>query len=164
MFLKNAASQSVGIQMLTAADGTAFTGTVTVYVTVDRGTQTLGSVGSGVCTHEGNGYHTYAPAQAETNGDYVGFTFIGTGASPATLHVYPTALNDLADALFKRDMSAVTGEAARSMLNALRLLRNKSSVAAGTLTVTKEDDSTSAWTATVTTNATAEPIIGIDPA
>jgi hypothetical protein len=85
---KNLAGQKVGVQMLTAADGSAFTGAVTVYVTVDAGTQAVGSVGSGACTHEGNGFHTYAPAQAETNGDHVAFTFIGTGAVPVTVQVY----------------------------------------------------------------------------
>jgi hypothetical protein len=45
-------------------------------------------VGSGACTHEGNGYHTYAPAQAETDGDLIAFTFHGTGAVPATVQVY----------------------------------------------------------------------------
>lgn len=87
---KNTASQVVGAQMVTAADGTAFTGSVTVYVTGDGGTQAVGSVSSGACTHEGNGYHTYAPAQAETNYDMVAFTFIGTGAIPATVQVYTT--------------------------------------------------------------------------
>lgn len=85
---RNVASQSIGCQMITAADGTAFTSTVTVYVTGDAGTQAIGSVGSGVCTHEGNGYHTYAPAQAETNYDLTAFTFIGTGAIPSTIQVY----------------------------------------------------------------------------
>ena len=86
---KNASGQQyIGSQMITAADGTAFTGAVTVYVTGDAGTQALGSVGSGACTHEGNGYHTYAPAQAETNYDLVAFTFIGTGAIPTTVQVY----------------------------------------------------------------------------
>lgn len=74
--------------MITASDGTAFTGAVTVYVTGDAGTQAIGSVGSGACTHEGNGYHTYAPAQAETNYDLVAFTFIGTGAIPTTVQIY----------------------------------------------------------------------------
>jgi hypothetical protein len=46
----------------------------------------------------------------------------------------------------------------------LRNVRNKSSVAGGTLTVCKEDDSTTAWTAAVTTNAAADPITAIDPA
>lgn len=72
--------------------------------------------------------------------------------------------NQIADALLKRDWNSVSGESARSALNALRLLRNKVSESGGTLTVTKEDDSTSAWTAAVTTNAAAEPITAIDPA
>lgn len=85
---KNVAGQKIGCQMVNATDGSAFTGSVTVYVTGDAGTQAAGSVGSGACTHEGNGYHTYAPAQAETNYDLVAFTFVGTGAIPATVQVY----------------------------------------------------------------------------
>ncbi len=301
---KNVAGQKIGAQMITAADGSVFTGSVTVYVTGDAGTQAVGSVGSGACTHEGNGYHTYAPAQAETNYDLIAFTFVGTGAVAATVQVYPSfpqtgdsfaligatgsglttlataanlatvagyidteiadiqsrlpaalvsgridasvgaiaasaitaasmaadasaeiadavwdeaiaghlgagstgaALNAAggagdpwitplpgaysagqagkivgdylnaavgsvptatqnADALLNRDMSAVSDTNARSPLNALRFLRNKWGVAAGTLTVTKEDDTTSAWTATVSTDAAAVPIIGSDPA
>ena len=91
---KNTASQHVGVQMITAADGTVFTGAVTVYVTGDAGTQAVGSVGAGACTHEGNGYHTYAPAQAETNYDLVAFTFIGTAASPATVQIYTRPTSD----------------------------------------------------------------------
>jgi hypothetical protein len=244
---KNVASQAVGAQMVAAADGSAFTGAVTVYVTGDNGTQAAGSVGSGACTHEGNGYHSYAPAQAETNYDHIAFTFIGTGAIPATVQVFTqfpqtgdsfarlgapagasvsadiaaieaqtddigaagagltalasaadlatlagyvdteiaaltTAVADLptnaelataldtlptatenADALLNRDMSAVSDTNARSPLNALRFLRNKWDVAAGTLTVTKENDSTTAWTASVSTDPSAEPVIGSDP-
>lgn len=85
---KNAASQVIGAQMVSSTDGSAFTGAVTVYVTGNGGTQAIGSVGSGVCTHEGNGFHSYAPAQAETNYDHIAFTFIGTGAVPATIQVY----------------------------------------------------------------------------
>ena len=85
---KNVASQVIGAQMVSASDGSAFTGSVTVSVTGDAGTQATGSVGSGACTHEGNGYHTYAPAQGETNYDLVAFTFTGTGAVPVTVQVY----------------------------------------------------------------------------
>jgi hypothetical protein len=85
---KNVAGQSIGAQMITAADGSAFTGSVTVYVTGDAGTQAAGSVGSGACTHEGNGYHTYAPSQGETNYDLIAFTFTGTGAIPVTVQVF----------------------------------------------------------------------------
>jgi hypothetical protein len=83
---KNVASQSIGAQMITAADGSAFTGSVTCIVTIDGGTQG----GGGACTHEGNGYHSYAPSQAETNGNHVAFTFYATGAIPVTIQVYTT--------------------------------------------------------------------------
>jgi hypothetical protein len=90
---KNVASQSVGAQLVSATDGSAFTSAVTVYVTGDNGVQAAGSVGAGACTHEGNGYHSYAPAQAETNYNHVAFTFTGTGAVPVTVQVYTTSLN-----------------------------------------------------------------------
>jgi hypothetical protein len=85
---KNVASQRIGAQLVSASDGSAFTGSVTVSVTGDAGTQAIGSVGSGACTHEGNGYHTYAPAQAETNYDLIAFTFTASGAVPVTVQVY----------------------------------------------------------------------------
>ena len=85
---KNVASQVIGAQMVSAKDGSAFTGSVTCYVTGDGGTQAAGSVGSGACAHEGNGFHSYSPAQAETNYDHIAFTFTGTGAVPVTIQVY----------------------------------------------------------------------------
>lgn len=69
----------------------------------------------------------------------------------------------IADALLKRDFAAVTGEAARSALNALRAIRNKVTRSGSTLTVTKEDDATAAWTAAIATDATAAPITEVDP-
>jgi hypothetical protein len=93
MLRKNVASQVVGAQMVSATDGSAFTGSVTCSVTGDGGTQAPGSVGSGACTHEGNGFHTYAPAQAETNYNHVAFTFTGTGAIPVTVQVYTASFN-----------------------------------------------------------------------
>jgi hypothetical protein len=94
-----------------------------------------------------------APVTAGTVSDKAGYSL----ATPP-----PTAIQN-ADALLTRDWTAVSGEAARSVLNALRFLRNKWSVAAGTLTVTKEDDTAAAWTGTVTTDAAALPITGSDP-
>lgn len=90
---KNTASQSIGCQMTTAADGTDFTGTVTVYITGDNGTQGIGTVGSGICTHEGGGYHSYAPSQAETNYNHIAFQFRGTGAITSTVQLYTTSLD-----------------------------------------------------------------------
>jgi len=164
---KNVASQKIGAQMVTAADGTAFTGSVTVYVCGDAGTQAVGSVGSGACTHEGNGYHTYAPSQAETNYDLAAFTFIGTGAIPAAVQCATIVLNDYADALLNRDMSTGTDSGSptvRTVRQALRFLRNKWSISAGTLTVTKEDDTTTSWTSALTTSGSAEAVTASDPA
>ncbi len=82
----------------------------------------------------------------------------------ATLgYTTPPTVTENADGLLKRDMSAVSGEASRSPLNALRALRNKVSIASTTLTVTKEDDTSSAWTAAITTDASQDPISAIDP-
>jgi hypothetical protein len=75
---------------------------------------------------------------------------------------WPTAVEN-ADALLKRDWTSVTGEAARSVLNALRAIRNKWTVSAGTWSVKKEDDTTEAWNASVSGDAAAEPIVGSDP-
>lgn len=85
--IRNQSGQSIGAQMVSATTGGAFAGTVTVYITIDAGTQAIGTVGSGVCTSEGNGYFTYRPSAAETNGYLVAFTFTGSGAIPATIQV-----------------------------------------------------------------------------
>lgn len=71
--------------------------------------------------------------------------------------------NQIADAILSRDFSQVSAPAARSALNALRFLRNKWSVTGNTLTITAEDDATAAWTAQVTSSASAEPITGSSP-
>lgn len=74
--------------------------------------------------------------------------------------------NEIADAILDRDMSTGTDSGSttvRTPRQALRALRNKASIAGGTLTVTKEDDATSSWTAAVTTTA-GDPISAIDPA
>ena len=91
-------------------------------------------------------------------------TALGTAddATLAAIAALPTATQN-ADALLNRDMSAVTVTNARSPINALRWLRNKWSNAGGTLTVYKEDDTTTAWTATTTT-AASDPVDSVDPA
>jgi hypothetical protein len=85
--IRGTSGQAIGAQMVNAATGAAFAGTVTVYVTVDAGVQTLGTVGAGVCTAEGNGYYTYLPSSTETDGALIGYTFIGAGAIPATIQI-----------------------------------------------------------------------------
>ncbi len=84
-------------------------------------------------------------------------------ASPAAVGDIPTATQN-ADALLKRDMSAVTGEASRSPLNALRFSGiNKLAVAGGILTAYKENDSTPAATRNLGTDSGALPIVSSTP-
>jgi hypothetical protein len=86
--IKNAVGQTVCFQAISTTTGAAVTsGTPTVYVTIDGGTQ---GAGTGASTHEGNGCWSYACAQADTNGTHVAFTFVLTGAVSQTVNVYPT--------------------------------------------------------------------------
>ena len=86
------------------------------------------------------------------------------GKTGYSLTTAPPTATENADALLNRDMSAVSDTNARSPLNALRFIRNKWSTSGTTLTVCKENDVDAAWTATVSTNAAADPIVGNDPA
>jgi len=75
--------------------------------------------------------------------------------------------NSTADALLNRDMSTGSDSGSttvRTVRQALRFLRNKWSISAGTLTVCKEDDSTASWTSAVTTTPGQDPITATDPA
>ena len=121
-------------------------GTGANQVSLSSGLVTLAGV-----THTGAVIPTVSSVTAIASGG------IGSGA------IASAELNNIADAVLKRDWTAVTGEAARSALNALRFLRNKWTNSGGTLTVRKEDDTASAWTATVTTTA-GNPVSEIDPA
>lgn len=86
--IRNQSGQVIGAELVNALTGASFAGAVTVYVTGDAGTQAIGSVGGGVATSEGNGYFTYAPSKAETNYTIIAFTFVGSGAVPATIQVF----------------------------------------------------------------------------
>lgn len=89
---RNVAGQFVCAELISKTSGDAITtGTTTVYVTGDAGTQGVGSVGSGAATHEGNGLWSYAPSQAETNYTNVCFTFVNTNAINANVQLYPVA-------------------------------------------------------------------------
>lgn len=79
----------------------------------------------------------------------------------------PTA-NEIADTVLKRstanvEASGVGGAVSlRSLYGMIAQGTHNTQVAGNTLTVTKSDDTTVLGTRTVTTDATAEPIIGID--
>jgi hypothetical protein len=66
----------------------------------------------------------------------------------------------IAQEILKIDWTTVSGEAAYSTLNALRMLRCNWTTTGGTLTVKKEDGSTTAFTKTLSTDPAAEPITG----
>lgn len=66
--------------------------------------------------------------------------------------------------MLARDMSSIGATiAARSPVNALRIMRNRLTTS-GFLTVYAEDDATAVWTAALTLNASAQPIVESDPA
>ena len=74
--------------------------------------------------------------------------------------------NALADEMLARDLgSGLNAGAAeeRTVRSALRAIRNKVNVGSSQMVVKKEDDTTDAWTATVTTTAVSSNVSGIDP-
>ena len=85
------------------------------------------------------------------------------GTDGANTTTPPTAIQN-ADALLNRDMGAVSDTNSRTPLNALRWIRNRFTIIGSVLSVKKEDDSTEAWASTLSTDATADPITGSDPA
>lgn len=91
---------------------------------------------------------------------YYGTTMHGSDVYVGTID--QASILAIVDSLLKRDMSAISGEAARSLLNAIRKLMNKWSILGTTLTVTKEDDSTPAFTQTITVSPGADPISGLE--
>lgn len=88
-------------------------------------------------------------------------TTFGAGAIDAAA-LAADAANEIADATLGRNMATVAGAAGRSLLNAIRFLRNRWAIGAGVLTVYEEDDLTPAWTGAVST-AVSNPVDEIDP-
>lgn len=86
---------------------------------------------------------------------------VGTNNDKTGYALTAAERNAGADALLARNIGGGSSTG-RIVTDALRLLRNKRSVAGGVLTVTQEDDATPAWTAAVST-AASDPIDSIDP-
>lgn len=87
-----------------------------------------------------------------------------SGATFEVSNIAQSARSLIADDLLRRSIAGGAPGAARSVQDALRILRNKVAIGGSTMTVFTEDDVTSAWTASVTTSASANPIISVDPA
>lgn len=79
----------------------------------------------------------------------------------ATVSSRPTAASN-ADTLLGRNIAGSTS-GGRTVSQALYFLRNKWTVISGALTVYQTDDTTSSWTGTVSSDASANPIVGSDP-
>jgi hypothetical protein len=69
----------------------------------------------------------------------------------------------VADGVLGRNLAGGSS-GGRTVGSALRVLRNKVVISGSTMTVYAEDDTTIIWTGTLTTNSSAAPITGIDPA
>lgn len=103
-----------------------------------------------------------------TNNDKTGYA-IGTGgidsSSFASGAIDASALaasagQEIADELLNRDIQGGSSGSSRNVTNALRPIRNKVDGSSGTLVVYEEDDTTPAWTATLTRN-TVDPIVTV---
>lgn len=87
---------------------------------------------------------------------------IATGAVDADA-LATSAVDEIADGFLNRNIAGGSSTG-RLVKDAFRAIRNRSVISASTLTVYQEDDTTSAWTATVGSDPAADPIISIDPA
>lgn len=67
----------------------------------------------------------------------------------------------IADGFLGRNVSS-GGDGGRTVTEALYFLRNRSQIESGTLTVYQTDDTTSSWTASIS-SAAGNPLVGIDP-
>lgn len=110
--IANQAGQFAFCEVIDLA-GAAFTGAVTVYVTIDNGAEAIGSVGGGAATLVGHGKYRYPIAQAETNGRSISLSFIGAGAAPASV-TYDTITLSQAQAL-----QSATGPGVRYVLGVI---------------------------------------------
>jgi hypothetical protein len=77
----------------------------------------------------------------------------------------PSAYSEIAKSILTASLAGSgVPSATRNVANALRPLRNKVDLGAGsTMTVYAENDSTSGWTGSITTAATQGPLASIDP-
>ncbi len=102
---------------------------------------------------------------AGTAGFIVGTNLNATVSSRLASASYtaPPTADEVFQAVLKGDWTGLSGEAAYSLLNAARFLRNHVILSGGTLTVKKENGSTNAWTATVTTDSLALPVTAVTP-
>ena len=108
-----------------------------------------------------------ARSVVSVTGNVVGSVGSIAAAGIAANSLSTAAKNDIADFVLDRNMATGTDSgtdstAVRTPRQALRVLRNKTVIAAGVASTYKEDDVTVSSTAAITTTA-GNPISGVDP-
>jgi hypothetical protein len=127
---------------------------------------TASQLGVRVNNADGTAWNSGAIALATFAAGAIDSTVIATDAI-GSAEISSAAIIKITDGWLDRDMSVGADNGSttvRTPRQALRFLRNKWDIAAGVLTVKKEDDATTSWTSSVSTDSTAVAIIGIDPA
>lgn len=85
MYKKNTAGQFIHIQGVDATSGNIKSG---VSWTVRRCIDGTFAAATGTATEDGaTGWYKFAMSQADTNGNNIGFSFVGTGAVPQTVNI-----------------------------------------------------------------------------
>jgi hypothetical protein len=182
-----AARRRIPVLLVDATDGyTPKTGQTAPTVTISKNGATA-VTGTGTWTEISNGqyYYEFASGEVDTLGwisvnvqktacrqynavvqvmayDYAAGTNLGLSNLDATITSRPAA-TAIADAVLVRNI-ATGGDGdgsttERTVRSALRAMRNKVVVASGVMTVYKEDDTATGWTATLsnTANVTVDP-------
>lgn len=138
-------------------------------VTGNVGGNVVGNVNGNVV---GSVASVTAPVTVGTNNDKTGYS-IGVGGISNTAFaagaidaaaLAASAGNEIADAVLLRDLATGSSASSRNVRNALRTLRNRVAIAVGGGTdVYEEDDTTIAWSAVATRDASADNITEIVP-
>lgn len=172
--LKQSTARSRVVLMVDEDDHVTGLAGLTLTITASKDGGAFAGI-SPTVTDLGAGWYKLALTTTHTNtlGD-LALHITSTGADPTDLvddviadlpgATAPTAI-EIADAILERDLGSGTGAGVldeRTVRAALRFLRNKWAIVAGVLTVTNEDDSTTAWTAAVSTMA-GDAVAGVDP-
>lgn len=85
-----------------------------------------------------------------------------SGVSVGVVNMDTTTGSGIADRVLARSLAG-GADGPRTVTDALRALRNRVNIAGSTMTVYTEDDTTSAWTASISTTADTSIIAGVDP-
>lgn len=128
---------------------------------LDSGVTLNATVHSGATVQGLNRINSSVTLNADTHS---GATIGGIGTTGIVASSVATAAwQAAADRFLSRNLST-GGDGTRTVQEALRPLRNRIEIAGSIMTVYSEDDQSSSWTASITTSASASPIISLNPA